>query len=138
MSRAEGLRHVGAFRRRDVADLRRFRIEHWQTIGRILRRAVKRTMTVHRGIALVGRNQVVEILLLVAPVPRRYDDVALDALRPRRFGEWQLALSNAIGPVAEILERHAPELAGERIDHLRRGLTGLHAPHPGFFTALEF
>ena len=36
------------------------------------------------GIALVARNLVVKIRLLVRPVPLRDHDVAFDALRPRR------------------------------------------------------
>ena len=119
MARAERLRHVRPFGRRDVGDLRRLRIEHRQMIGRVFRRAVERTVGVDRRIALVGRNQVVKIMLLIAPIPGRDHDIALDAGRPRRLGERQFAVGDAVGPVAEIFERHTAQLAGERIDHIR-------------------
>ena len=71
------------------------------------------------------------------PVAQRDDDVALDALRPRRLGKRQLALRHALGPVAEILERHAAELAGGDGHHVLAGLAGLDAAHPGFLVRLD-
>src|SRR5882724_11400484 len=44
----------------------------------------------------------------------RDDDVALDALRPRRLAVRQLALGDTVGPVAEVLERHAAQDRGQR------------------------
>ena len=54
-----------------------------------------------------------QVVLLVHPVAQRDDDVALDALRPLRLGVRQLALGDAVGPVAEVLERRAAEIAGQ-------------------------
>jgi len=71
------------------------------------------------------------------PIPGRHDDVALDALRPRRLGERQLAVGDAIGPVAEIFEWNAAKFAGQWIDHQSRRLTGLDAPNPCVFVAFE-
>ena len=138
MSRSKGLGYLGGNGRSEIAHPGGVGIEHRQMIAGIFRRAVERPVRIDRGIALVGRNQIVEILLLVAPIPGRHDNVAFDALRPRRLGERQFALGNAIGPVAEIFERNAAKLAGQRIDHQCRGLSGLHAPDPGLFAALEF
>ena len=78
-----------------------------------------------------------EILLLVAPVPGRHDDVALDSLRPRRLAVRQLALGDAIGPIAEILVRRAAEIAGQGIDHQRRGLAGHGTAAPSVLARLE-
>jgi hypothetical protein len=58
-------------------------------------------------------------------------------LRPRRLGERQRSLGDAVGPLAEIFERHTGELSGEHVHHQRRGLTGLHAALPGLFAGLE-
>ena len=49
----------------------------------------------------------------------------------------QLALRHALGPVGEILERHAAELAGGDGDHVLAGLAGLDAADPGFFVGLD-
>ena len=78
-----------------------------------------------------------EILLGVAPLPRRHDDVALDALRPRRLAMRQFPLGDAVGPVAEVLERNAAEHLRERVQHERRGLARLHAADPRLLPRLE-
>ncbi len=72
-------------------------------------RPVDRTIGVDRRIAPVGGDQIVQVLLVVVPVAQRDHDVALDALRTCRLGERQLALLDALGPVGEILVRHAAE-----------------------------
>jgi hypothetical protein len=59
----------------------------------------------------------VEILLVGAPFPGGDDDVALDALRPRRLAFRQLALGDAVGPFAVILERRAADY----VDKILRG-----------------
>src|SRR5262249_46948260 len=88
-------------------------------------------------VAPVRRDQVVQVLLVGAPLPRGDHDVALDTLRPRRLALRQLALGDAVGPVAVILERRAAEIAGELVGHLLARLPGLDAAHPCFFTRLE-
>ncbi len=75
--------------------------------------------------------------LFCAPLPRRDDDVALDALRPRRLAFRQLALGDAVGPFAEIFERYAAELAGNPVDHELAGLPGGDAAHPCLGAGLE-
>src|SRR5262249_24375864 len=49
----------------------------------------------------------------------------------------QLALGDAVGPVAEIFERDAAELSGNPVGHLLAGLPGLDAAHPRFCAGLE-
>ena len=56
-------------------------IENRDDIGAVLGRPVKWTMGVDRRVTLIGRDQVVKVMLFVQPVPRRDNDVALDALR---------------------------------------------------------
>ncbi len=132
VARTEGFRHVRAFRRRDEGDLLGLRIEHRQVVGGVFGRAVERAVGVDGRIALVGRDQVVQIFFGAAPIPFRDHDIALDALRPRRLGGRQLAIGDAVGPLAEIFERHAAELAGKHVHHERRGLaaTARAAPRP--------
>ena len=55
---------------------------------------------IHRRIAAIGRDDVVQIGLGIGPVPHRDDDVALDALRTRRRRR-KLAGRDAIRPVGE-------------------------------------
>src|SRR5262249_3392715 len=87
--------------------------------------------------AAIGRDEGMEICLLGAPLPLGHDYVALDALRARRLALGQLALGDAVGPIAEILERHAGELAGEPIHHELAGLSGGHPAYPRFLMGLE-
>ena len=137
VARTESLRHIGAFRGRDVGDLVGLRIEHRLVVGSVFRRAIQRTVGIDGRIALIARDQVVEIFVGSAPIPFRDHDIALDALRPLRLGKRQRAIGDAVRPLAEIFERHAAEFAGEHIDHQWRRLTGLHAPFPGLFAVLE-
>src|SRR5215468_3851710 len=78
-----------------------------------------------------------EILLLVGPIPRGDDDVALQARRPRRLCMGQFALGDTVGPVAEILIGRAAELAGQDVDHELASLPRLGAANPRFFTGFE-
>ena len=78
-----------------------------------------------------------QVLLLVSPVPRSYDDVALDALRPRGLAVRQFAFGDAIGPIAEIFVGRATEIAGQRVDHERRGLARHGTAAPGVLARLE-
>src|SRR4029453_13680939 len=64
-------------------------------------------------------------------------DVALHALRPLRLALWQLALGDAVGPIAEILERHAAELSGNAVHHELAGLSGGDAARPRVRACLE-
>ena len=123
VARSKRDRHVRiGDRHLEVRHLVRLRIEDRHVVGRIFRRAVERAVGVDRRIAPVRRDQVVQVLVRRRPVPGGDDDVALDALRPRRLVLRQLALGDAIGPVAEILVRHAAELAGEPVGHHLAGL----------------
>ena len=130
MARPERLGHTRPLRRRDVGDLRRSSDRAPAGDRSHIRSSRTAAVGIDRRIALVGRDQVVKIFLVVAPIPGRDHDIALDALRPRRLGARQLALGDAIGPVAEIFERHAAEFAGEQIDHQSAppGRTGCAAP----------
>ena len=138
VARSQGFGHVGiAHRRLEGRDRVRLGIEDRQNVGRIFRRAEQRAIGVDRRIALVGRDQVVQVLLLGAPVPGGDDDVALDALRPRRLAVRQFALGDAVGPVAEILVGRSAKIAGELVDHQWRGLAGHGAAAPRVFSGLE-
>ena len=53
---------------------------------------------VHRGMVLVGRDLIVHEGMVVAHVPQRHDEIALDAFRPRRRRR-HVALGDALGPV---------------------------------------
>jgi hypothetical protein len=79
----------------------------------------------------------VKIVLVVGPVPRRDDDVTLDAGRPRRLRVGQLTLSDPVGPVGKIGVRRAAEQARERIRHHLARLPRLGASHPSLDAVLE-
>src|ERR1700730_17473318 len=71
------------------------------------------------------------------PLPRRDHDIAFDALRTRRLAPGQFTLGDAVGPVAEIFEGGAAEIAGKLVGHLLAGLPRLNAPHPGRCAGIE-
>ena len=50
-----------------------------------------------------------QVMLVVEPIPGGDDDVALDALRPSRLRMGQLPLSDAVRPVAEVMESRAAQ-----------------------------
>ncbi len=103
--RLEGRRHV------------LHRIEDRHRVRAVLGRPEQRPVGVDRRVPAIARDEIVEIVLLVHPVAQRDDDVAFDALRPRRLGERQFALGDAIGPVAEVGERHLAEVV-QLVEHL--------------------
>ena len=138
MAGAERFRHVRILHRHlEERHLVRLRIQDRNVVGRVFGRAVQRAVGVDGRIAPVRRDQVVQIMLLGAPFPGGDDDVALDALGPRRLGLRQFALGDAVGPVAEILVRHAAELSGNPVRHHLARLTRLEAAHPGIPARLE-
>ena len=106
MARAETERRVFVANRR-AEDRRRVLdwIEDRNVVRAVFRRTVERSVGVDGRVALVGRDQIVQVVLVVHPVAQRDDDVALDTLRPRWLRERQLALGDALGPVPEVLER---------------------------------
>src|SRR6185436_7145296 len=81
--------------------------------------------------------QIVKVVLLRAPLPRRDDDIARDALLALRPGERQFAFRDALGPLAEGLVRRAAEIAGELAGHLLARLAGLDAAHPRHFVRMD-
>ena len=72
-----------------------------------------------------------QIGLLVAPVPQRQHDVALDALRPRRLRLRRFAGGDAIGPRRPFGNGAVGPQARRHADHLSHRLPGLQAAHPG-------
>ena len=78
-----------------------------------------------------------QVDLRVRPVPRRHDDVALDALRTRRRRARQLALGDAIGPVGIHRERAGAAHLREAGAHAAAGLAGLDAAIPRHLRILE-
>ena len=87
------------------------------------------TVGVHRGVLLVGGDLVVHEGVVVAHVPQREDDVALDSLRARRRGR-HLAGSDAIRPIGENVERTFALPGQERVHGGTAG-AGTEAPLPG-------
>src|SRR5438128_7856432 len=71
-------------------------------------------------------------MLVITPIPGANDDVALDALRPRRLCMGQLAFGDPIRPIREVANGGAAEVFDERVEHLFAGLTGLNAAEPRF------
>ncbi len=83
------------------------------------RRRVHRAVPVHGRIVLVRRDLVVHERVVGAPIPKRDDDVALDALRARRLRR-QLSARDPVGPIRE---------------DLRAGLRAEHSELPGHVAA---
>jgi hypothetical protein len=108
------------------------RIEHGEEVRALLGRAVELTVGVDSGLALVGRDLVMQIGLGAGPVPDRDDDVALDTLRPRGLRCRQLARGDAVGPVREHFKRARHVDTAHVVGHLHLRLPGHDAPHPGF------
>ena len=73
-----------AVRNLHLADGVVHRIEHRQIVAAFLGRSIDQAVRVDGRIALVGRDLVMQIGFRIGPVPLRDDDIALDALRPRR------------------------------------------------------
>ena len=139
VARSERHRHARVGHRHlEVRHLVRLRIEYRHHVGRILRRAVERTIGIDCRLAPIRRDQVVQIFVGRRPFPRGDDDVALDAGRPLRLVLRQFALGDTIGPVAEILVRHPAKLAGDAIRHHLAGLPGRDATNPCLLMRLEF
>ena len=108
------------------------RVQYGDEIRTVLWRPEERTISVDRGIALVAGNQVMQVVLLVHPVPQRHHDIALHALRPLRLGVRQFAFGDTVAPIRQVLDgkrTHARQLA----DHEFGGLARLHAAHPNLF-----
>ena len=100
--------------------------------------SIEQAIGVDRRIALVRRNEIVKIFLVIMPIAQSHDDIALDALRTRGLGMGQLAIGDPLGPVAQIFEGDRIQFTRHEIDHAFAGLTGLDSPHPGVFMAGEF
>ena len=86
-------------------------------VGRVLRRAEQRAVGIDGRIAPVRGDQVVQVLLLVDPVPGGDDDVALDSLAAAAASLRQFTLGDAVGPIREILEGDAAEATGQLVHH---------------------
>ena len=119
-----------ADRRMEQARAVLHRIDHRDVVPAVFGLAEHRAIAVDGGIALVGRDQVVQVMLLVRPVPGGHHDVAFHALRALRGLARQLALGDAVGPIGQIGERRGAELAGQDVHHLLAGLAGLDAANP--------
>ena len=138
VARPKRERHVRVRHRHlEVRHLVRLGIEDRHVVGRIFRRPIERAIGIDRRLAPIRRDQIVQVLVRLRPVPGGDHDIALDARGPRRLVLGQFALRDPIGPVAEILVRHAAELAGKAIGHHLAGLAGGNAADPGFFTRFE-
>src|SRR5580700_11149711 len=105
-----------------IADCVGLRVEDRQFVSRIFWRTHQSAIGVDGWVALVGRDQVVQVFVRLAPAPFGDDEVAFDALWPRRLFARQLAGGDRVGPLAEILEGYATQ-RGQRVDHKGRRLT---------------
>ena len=99
VSRSKPFRGVCiADRSLEIGDGVRLRIQDRDDVGRIFGRAEDRTIGIDGRIPAVRGDQVVQILLRVAPIPRGNHDVALESLRPPACSwvtrPWQPAPSN--------------------------------------------
>ena len=92
--------------------------------------AVERAVGVDARVALVGGDLVVDEGDVVAPIPHREHDVALDALRPGR-GRGRLAGGDPIRPVDQHVEARVGTEARDEAVHQRAPLPALHAVRPG-------
>src|SRR4051812_25909875 len=133
MPGAERLRHVGITHRHLEGDHRiRSGIEDRHHVGRIFRRAVKRTMGIDRWIAPIRRDEVVQILVRFRPLPPGDDHIALQSLRPLGFGLRQRALGDTVGPSGIVLDRDEVPTS-HLVEHALTVLAGLDAAKPCFF-----
>ncbi len=133
VARPERFGHLRvAHGRMEVGDLVGLGVEDRNDVGRVFRRAEQWAIAVDRWVTPIGGDQVVEVVLVVAPVPGGDDEVALEPLRALRLIVRQLALGDAIGPVGEVFDRDGGELAGQDVHHQLAGLARLHPMHPGF------
>ena len=131
MAGAEIERHLRiAHRRREGGGDVLHRVEGRDVVGAVLGRPEDPAVGVDGRMAAIAGDQVVEVVLVVHPVAQRDDDVALDALGTGRRGKRQLALGDAVGPVAVVGERALTEI-GELIEHHRARLARLHPSLPG-------
>ena len=90
----------------------------------------RRAVRVHGRETAVAGDEIMEVVLLGHPVAEGDDDVPLHSLGTRRLGKRQLALGDAVGPIAEVRERRVAEVRELAEHHLPR-LTRLHAAPPG-------
>ena len=94
-----GLAYPGRERESEIRGPVRFRIEDGNNIDANLGGAVNRAIGIDSGVATIRSDQVVQVMLIVEPIPRGDDDVALDSLRPGGLHVRQLALGDAVRPV---------------------------------------
>src|SRR4029453_9698206 len=74
-----------------------------------------------------------KVMLVVEPIPRGDDDVALDSLGSRGSRMGELALRDAVGPIREVGKGSGAYLFDELVEHLFTGLPRLDAAEPRFF-----
>ncbi len=109
------------------------RIKHRDDVGRVLDRAIDQAVGVQCRLALVGRGDVVQVVLGIGKIPLRDDDVALAPLRARRLRGRQFTRRDAVGPVGEQAERALRVQPADRGRHVVHRLAGQDAARPGVF-----
>ena len=112
-------------------------IEDRHEIRAVLGRAIDLAVCIHPRIAPIRGDRVMQIGRGAAPVPERDNGIALDPLRPLRLGERQLAGGDAIGPVAEQLERALRVEAAYIAGHEHLGTARHQTALPGLRRILE-
>src|SRR5262245_29188814 len=76
-------------------------------------------------------------MLVIGPIPRSDNDVALDPLRPRWLRMGQLALRDAVCPIREVSEGGGAQILDKLVEHLLAGLPRLDAPKPHFLGSIQ-
>src|SRR5437762_8513483 len=104
-------------------------IEYRQIIRAELERSVDQALRIDRRVPAVRGNLIVKVDLRIRPIPLGDDDVALDALWPRRRRR-HLTRGNAVRPVGEQRERAVAADLAERLRHARPCLAGLNPALP--------
>src|SRR5262245_38169252 len=76
-------------------------------------------------------------MLVIGPIPRSDNDVALDPLRPRWLRMGQLPLRDAVCPIREVSEGGGAQILDELVEHLLAGLPRLDTPKPHFLGSIQ-
>src|SRR6476469_7502018 len=72
--------------------------------------AIDRTARIDGRVTPIGGDEVMQVVLLVRPVPSRDHNVAFEARRALRLGRRQLALRDSVRPIRKVWDRRSAKL----------------------------
>src|SRR5262245_324938 len=72
--------------------------------------AIDRTAGIDGRVTPIGGDEVMQVVLLIRPVPSRDHDVAFEARRTLRLGRRQLALRDPVRPIRQVWDRRSAKL----------------------------